>query len=263
MGIQQRSTKKCKENDVYRTVYWADTHTPLHDEDAFCAFLSFVKDFQPDEIDHLGDLGEWESVSHWIEDKRRKIEGKRLKADFDACNNMLDRVEEVLPKNKKIKRVFCIGNHEDWIEQYLDCHPEMEDIVDLRSNLRFKERGYEVYDLNDYYRSGKIVCTHGPYENMFHAKTNAEKVGTNVIYGHLHTHQVCTLRNLDSPYKGVAIPCLCKLNKDFLKNRLVNWIHGFAFSETLPNGNFNLFVVEIINGVFSFNGKIYGKLEKK
>lgn len=253
----KQSSNSGGNNRVYKTIFWADTHAPLVDEDAFNAFLNFVKDYQPDEVIHLGDLGEWESVSHWIEDKRRKIEGKRLSLDFEACNNILDRLDAVLPKNKKVKKVLCLGNHEDWIEQYLDCHPEMEHLVDMRETLRLRERGYEVFELNDYYRNGKMVCVHGPYENMFHSKTNAEKVGTNVVYGHVHTHQVCTLRNLDSPYKGVAVPCLCKLNKDFLKNRLTNWVHGFAISETLPNGNFNMYVIEILNGIFSFNGKIY------
>ena len=50
--------------------------------------------------------------------------------------------------------------------------------------------------------------------------------------------------------------CLCKMEKDFLKNRQTNWTHNVGVLDIYNDGNFNLNVLTIINGVTSFNGEL-------
>ena len=46
-----------------RAVVCGDTHFPLHDQSAINCVLKAIKIVEPNIFIHLGDVGEWESVS--------------------------------------------------------------------------------------------------------------------------------------------------------------------------------------------------------
>ena len=46
------------------------------------------------------------------------------------------------------------------------------------------------------------------------------------------------------------------MTKDYLKGRPTNWTHNVAVVDILDNGNFNLMVLDINDGVTTYNGKI-------
>tara|TARA_R100000458_G_C8079576_1_gene114929 strand:- start:416 stop:565 length:150 start_codon:yes stop_codon:yes gene_type:complete len=46
------------------------------------------------------------------------------------------------------------------------------------------------------------------------------------------------------------------MEKEFLKNRQTNWTHNVGVLDIYSDGNFNLNVLTIINGVTSFNGEL-------
>jgi len=68
-------SKKAK-HEVRKVVGLFDLHAPLHEEPALRAALEFIKEYKPHELVIGGDLGEFESISHWIQNKKRKVEGK-------------------------------------------------------------------------------------------------------------------------------------------------------------------------------------------
>ena len=53
-----------------------------------------------------------------------------------------------------------------------------------------------------------------------------------------------------------SMGCLCKMEKEFLKNRKTNWTHNVGVLDIFENGNFNLNNLTIINGYTSINGKV-------
>jgi len=46
------------------------------------------------------------------------------------------------------------------------------------------------------------------------------------------------------------------MTKDYLKGRPTNWTHNVGIVDILSNGNFNLVVLDINDGVTTYNGKI-------
>jgi len=50
--------------------------------------------------------------------------------------------------------------------------------------------------------------------------------------------------------------CLCKMKKDFLKGRKVNWTHNVGIVDFFTDGWFNLITLDIHNGMTTWNNKI-------
>ena len=50
--------------------------------------------------------------------------------------------------------------------------------------------------------------------------------------------------------------CLTDMTKDYLKGRPTNWTHNVGILDIFEDGNFNLVVLDIVNGVTSYGGKI-------
>lgn len=247
---------------IAKSVIWFDTHTPEHEEPAIKAALEFLKDYKPNKFILGGDCGEWESVSHWIAKKQGLVEGKRINKDFEACNKLLDRIERVLPRT--CSKVFMLGNHEDWVKQYVEDNPSVDGLVSVEKGLGLVKRHWEIVDFNKVYRDGKLWVTHGGWYNCeWHTKKHVQVAAKNIVYGHYHQYQAYSQAYLAKPdsvgtaHMAVSSPCLSKLSKEFLRNKPTNWLHGFVTVEHLSNGAFNLYVIIINKGMFSFNGKIY------
>ena len=61
---------------------------------------------------------------------------------------------------------------------------------------------------------------------------------------------------MDGPKVAHSMGCLCSMDKEFLKNRPTNWTHNVGIIDIFTDGNFNINLLTIINGVTSLNGKI-------
>jgi len=237
--------------------YW-DMHHPKHDKKLWSNVLRYVADTDPDIFVFGGDNEDLEVVSHWVKDKRKIVEGKRLKRDYlDFNRDVLDPLDSILREN--VERVFHLGNHEDWVSQYLDVHPEMEGMIEFEEYLHLD--GWNVLPYGHTAKFGHLYSTHGTYINIHNAYKTAQVYGRSIMYGHGHTLQVHTLVTpLDSlPYAATQIPCACELNPSYRLNQPNAWVTGFAVFYVQPNGNFNLFPVVAIDGCFTApDGTYYG-----
>lgn len=242
---------------VRRGIAVFDLHHPKHDKKLWANILRFTEDFDPDIFVFGGDNQDLEVVSHWVGNKRKVVEGKRLKKDFDTFNDdILDPLDCILRDD--VERVFHLGNHEDWLYQYLEVHPEMEGLIEFELNLHLDK--WRMLQYGEVSKFGHLHATHGTYCNLHHAMKTAQVYGRSMMYGHLHTLQTHTLVTpLDSlPYAATAIPCACHMNPDYAKNRPNSWTNGFAVYYIQPNGLFNLYPVVAIDGCFvSPDGTIY------
>ena len=152
-----------------------DTHTPFEDKAAVSAVLKYAADYKPDVIVHIGDVGDFESVSHWMEDKRLKLEGLRIKHDIDSALGLLTRLKNAAPKAELI---ITMGNHDDWVHQYVEAHAELEGFLDLEAE--YKKAGWKVVEINKPYQIGKLLLFHGMFTNEHHAKSTVHALASHV-----------------------------------------------------------------------------------
>ncbi len=241
-----------------RIVALPDIHYPLTDNRALGAVEAFMADFKPDIIVYTGDQLQMDAVSHWLQDNRRKLEGQRLRADYAGFNTILDRHKSIAPHAHSI---FILGNHEDWVEQYTDLHPEMEGYLSVASNLRLRERGFEIIPFGGIYTIGHLSYIHGVYTNENHAKTTVLAYRRNVRYGHTHDVQSYTATSpvdIEDRISASSVGCLCNINPHYMRSKPSRWQHGFNFAYLWPDGKcFTDFTVQIIGGKFVWNDKEY------
>ena len=235
-----------------------DLQIPYQHAPSLNAIEAFCKDYRPDALILGGDFGEFEAVSDWDKGKRQ-IEGKRIQADFDACNKELDRIDKFAKFEEKI---FIMGNHEDRVERFLDVNPVLEGALSVEKSLALKERGYRVipFEQRDH-KIGRLYITHGWRSQQYPARVYAHEAAGNIAVFHHHTALLHTTNNLGRSHACFVIPCLCQLNRDWLKGRPTHWVNGFGLLETMPSRNFNVYIVHISStpqtAEFSWNGRVY------
>lgn len=171
--------------------------------------------------------------------------------------------KEILGKLDSIKaeeRVFLVGNHEEWLPKYLEspaARPfRKSPKYQLNGLLDLKNR-YKIIPFNDILQLGDANFTHGIYTNKYHAKKTLEAVGGNIYYSHIHEVQSYAATTLKGIKEGMSCGCLRTLNAPFLRNKPTSWAHAFFMGEFLPNGSYTRYVPIIIDGKFSFGGRVY------
>ena len=242
--------------ETERWLVISDLHAPFHDKKAVECMVDYAQDYKPHGIIIDGDLGDMQSCSHWLVNKRLTLEGKRIKADIDICRDVAENIAGRLPSLEK--KVYLLGNHEAWLLQYLEAHPELEGLLDLEGVM--ENEGWEVYPENTRYRLGHLRILHGLYVNKHHAAKTLDALGVSALYGHTHDHQAFTVSHDDGEKSAMSIGCLCDMNPAYMKNRPKRWVHGFATVDMIPKtGEFFTDFVKIINGKTARNGVVYGK----
>jgi hypothetical protein len=53
-----------------------------------------------------------------------------------------------------------------------------------------------------------------------------------------------------------SMGCLTDMSKDYLKGRPTNWTHNVGIVDIFKNGDFNLVVLDINDGVTTYAGEI-------
>lgn len=242
---------------IRRGIAFYDMHHPKHDKALWQNLLRFAKDFKPNVWVFGGDNQDMEPVSHWIRNKRGKMEGLRLADDYAQFNeDVLAPVDALLPEDAE--RIFLLGNHEAWVDQYIDENPEVKGFIEVRKNLNLEK--WDVYDYGEVAKVGKLHFIHGDYYNIHHAHKTGQVYGRNVVMGHTHTYQVhthITPMGVEA-HSAIALPCGCHLNPEYRKNKPNAWVTGLGVFYVHPNGNFNLYPVIAVNGSFTApDGTLY------
>lgn len=252
---------KLKDDEVLRVVVQPDTHVPEHDVKALKAFNEFIKYYKPHGFINIGDFMEMNSVSHWPSNSPSP---RRITPEIKEARLVLDEIDKNLGSTCVMKK-FIMGNHEDWLNQYLTAKvPELfdglEDIgvsLKIENFLQLKERGYDVIPINEILNMGEAHFIHGYYTGTNHAKKHLDVFGVNIYYGHLHDVQAYSGISVKGIHEAMSLGCLRTLDASFLKGRPNNWLHAFGVFEFRKDGSYTRYVPIIIDGEFSFNGKIF------
>lgn len=215
---------------------------------------SFLREYKPHLTIILGDFMECEALSHWLESKRKLLENKRYNKECVVANDELDYIQQY---SQEI--VYLEGNHENWVEQYVEKRPEVEGLLEIPIRLHLKQRSIKWIPLNKLYRVGKLYFVHGTYINKYHAQKHLVAYGCNICYGHTHTAQTHQLNmQMQEPIMAYGLGCLCDREPQFMRGRPANWINQFAVMDLEEKtGRFNLSPINITRGQFLYAGKRY------
>ena len=124
----------------------ADTQAKYEEDLEYLLWIGkYIADKKPDVIVHIGDHFDMPSLSSY--DKgTSKIEGKRLYKDIEAGVEGFKLLNLELEKHKDYhpRKVFCLGNHEERLDRYVNEHPELQGTLGT-DKLPFAKYGWEVH----------------------------------------------------------------------------------------------------------------------
>ena len=240
-----------------RILFLTDFHVPYNIP--LDPIFQFTKDFKPTTLILGGDVHDWTSVSMWIADQSRALDGGTIEQNYEQMKNVvLDPLYRAIGKDCGV--VFLTGNHEDWLSQAARLNPNGRGFWELENNLADYEMS--IRPINVPYRASKnLVYIHGIYTNEYHAKKTVGAYHNSVLYGHTHDRQEYTeVSPIDAHklYKGASCGCLCTRNPNYLRNKPNRWVNGFNYAYLdSKTGDFNDFFVYIIKNRFWANGHRY------
>lgn len=257
--------------EVQRWVVLPDAHTAPpgdgrgHDTRTDDALRQYLGDHTWDGWLCLGDLCDFDAVSNWNKTKIRHVLGRTVKKQYDVSNKYLDLHQDVIRGNNPDARMVLLeGNHDYWIERYIDEHPQMEGMLEVETGLDLARREIEwvpTWSMGKLFKLGHASFVHGQYINKYHARKMAEAYGTNIFYGHTHDVQLYSYERLgdDATFVGQSLGCLCNYDQNYNRTRGPNkWQQAFGVFYFLPNGMFYYYVIRIFDHSFvSPEGKIY------
>jgi len=251
-----------------RAVALYDIHYPLLHKPTMAALMDFLSQNKVDILAYGGDQHDNAEISHHNKSKPLyKPPGAFVKNTEGFRKDVLDPVEQAVGPDAEY--VWIDGNHEDWTRQLIEEHPELDGMFDRTKAYDLIGRGYKIIPLGHAYEYGKLSFVHGEWltgvgnqAGAFPAKKLVEITATNTLAGHTHTAQSFTRISPVSQaekWMGWISPILGQTNPAYLRNRPTSWLNGFTIVEFQDNGNFNLYPVVVIDGVFVYGGKEYGK----
>ncbi len=253
---------KLGKNDVFKILVMPDAHVEEHDPYALNAFCKFAQFYKPHGLVNIGDFMEMDSVTHWPAPDARP---RRLVPQVKRAREILEEIDKACGK-QCIEKWYLIGNHEDWLDQYLVSKiPEaLDGLEEIGVDLSFAKllgldtMGYRTIPLNEILRIGKHChFIHGYYTNRHHAAKHLEVFGVNTYYGHTHDVQQASTVSVSGVHEAMSLGCLRDLNAPFLKGKPNNWSHAFGIFEFMSDGMYTRYVPLMIDGKFTYNGRLF------
>lgn len=237
-----------------------DVHVKYLDPAAFHCMLQFCEWYNPHAFLIIGDFADCEGISHW---DSSTLEPKRLVPELIKARKVLEAIEKSTPN--VTTRIFCEGNHENWISQALLKMPELfeglNELMDIEISvpalLGLEKYGYEFFPVNHLVKIGNLHFTHGIYTTTNHTKKHLDIFKANIEYGHLHDKQEHNQTSVEGSMSSGCMGCLCKLDALFLKGKPNNWVHLINIYEFMPDGSYTKMKPEIIEGRVSIMGKVF------
>lgn len=258
--------------DGLKAVVWPDLHAPNHYKpsvDACLKYLAYLRGrSKPDVFISLGDWCDFNSLSRFQVINAKEQVG--VKAEVDSANEMLDKVDHLLPKT--CFKVMTLGNHDHRPELYRLNHWDAKDSkmvdVSLRDGERIanaeklynlKKRGWKWVNPGETFELGKGIFTHGWYCSTHHAKKTLEKWFKTVVYGHVHDWQVYSRIGKDGhPVAGICMGTLSDPKKAaYLRGIPPNWFQMFGVFDYFKDGTFTPHLIPIIKGRFQIDNQIF------
>lgn len=250
-----------------------DLHYPFVDWPTFNAMLAFIKENKKSIAGFVwgGDQHSNDEISHHTKGKaiyRPTGEYKRNTEGFDR--RCLTPIENLLADD--VTKIWLEGNHDHFVDQLIAEQPELKGSLERPLLLDIEARGWKYFACGTRFRLGKLSIIHGEQlsgvgnqNSAFHAKKATDIYAGSVLYGHTHSPQSYTRvlpYDVTQKWQATCSPILGAVNPTYLRNSQSSWTNGFTVVETQTNGNFNVYSIVVVNGRFSFAGKLYDGRER-
>jgi UDP-2,3-diacylglucosamine pyrophosphatase LpxH len=244
-----------------------DLHGVKMHSGAIGAFFNDLKTMKippGSEIVQLGDLMDCGGclAEHHTLGYVQDINETSYEADIIAGNNFLNELQKI---TKGYKIHILEGNHEERVEKWcvkqgMGNRENAQGFLDRNGPeavLRLKDRGIKYYRRSVYHntkikgmlRLGKCNFIHGMSFATHASKVHADKVGDNIVFGHVHREMSYRANNSYGTYGAWSPGCLCDLQPCWAmpKMGITNHVHGYGLQIVGRNGNFLHFNIPIIN----------------
>ena len=238
----------------------SDSHHPFHDPVTIKLVKRFIKDWEPNFIESLGDDIDFYAISTFDKDPERIT---KLDIEISKTRKYYKELRECAPDaDIEVEG----GNHEDRLRRYIWKHaPALKNLDSLKlpELLGLNDQGisYRDYKVGREYK--QIYFTHGSViskHSGWTAKAHYEKYGGNGICGHSHRGGNYLISKRGDTSGWWENFCLCDLNPEYVDNP--NWQQGFSLIYFL-NDRFFIEQIPIVDHRFVVEGKYYYDDKKK
>lgn len=228
--------------------------------------ISFIGEYQPDEVVHIGDFMDFPQPSRWSKDSAAEFQGSVFEDAEMGKKHLLEPLRAVYDGPVGVLE----GNHDERPRVYLAKYaPALAESRAFHMDTMLDFDKYDITWLPDFYEIAPgWVATHGHKGGIRltqdagkTALNAAVRFGKSVIMG--HTHRLAAVPktngydgNLNTLW-GVEVGNLMDMRQaGYLKGATANWQQGFAV--LLVNGtHVSPVTVPITDGQFTFDGTTY------
>jgi predicted phosphodiesterase len=248
-----------KKPELY--VVLSDIHYPVHSKRAIKAVFEFIRRNPVAGLVLLGDFLDFETISHHTAHKPRLRRRGGYQHDIDGFKrDVLNPLEKLLPRDTK--RICVFGNHERFLDDFIDEHPALEGAISVEKSLELVKRGWKVIPVGGHYKINNVLLMHGDQigSSAHVAKKLVETTCRNSLMGHVHRFSAFTKTGVEDGDKwcGQTLPCLSTTSPKYAKGRPNSFLHGFGIIESWGHHRVNVYIPIITGGKFCFHGTVYG-----
>lgn len=249
-GINERVPNFIVPSQIKNTLLICDVHIPYHDASALKSALRYGKEKKVDSVLINGDWIDFSPISRFTDCPYTKL---RLQEDIDEAVRYLHILRNEFPK---AIIYFKHGNHEDWLEKYLQRKaPELLGLSIFNLSTIFKFKELSIVEIGSYQmiKYGKLNIIHGhelkqSVRSVNPARTLYLKTKTNCLVGHHHVSSENTENDLSENVTTCwSIGCLSQLKPKYA-GMDSKYNHGFAHITKDPKGQFTVMSKRIIKG---------------
>ena len=112
---------------VKKYIVTPDKHFPYQNKKSINILCKTIEAIKPDGYIDLGDTGEWNSVSKWRWKNKAQPNLEyylpSVITDVDDVNKGMDQIDESLDKANVKEKHFIQGNHELWLDYFVEQYP--------------------------------------------------------------------------------------------------------------------------------------------
>ena len=250
-----------------RIVIISDTQIPFDDRRAVKSVIQFIKDTQPDEVIHIGDLMDYPSPSRWTKGTAEEF-SRRIKPDSEQAKKRL-----LGPLRAAYSGPVGIleGNHDKRPFEYLGKFAPA--LVEYADQFRFENLldfdGFGVVKLPEFHKPAPgWVITHGDVGGIRLSQKAGDtahnamlRFNESVIIGHTHRqgikpHTFGYGGKVDTLWSMEVGHLMNMKLAQYLKGATANWQSGFALL-TVDARHVKPELVPIISGRFSVDNRTW------
>ena len=236
---------------------------PDQDLSRFTVLGDFIADTQPENIIQLGDFVTVDSLSQWDQNKRALLNGRNYNKDIlsgrAALQKLIKPIVNLQKKQKYQKKrvyrpkfVWCLGNHEDRVEQYVIRNPECEGKFDIVTDLGIHYFLQTTEAIIVPYRHQHILngvaFTHAiinaagkPVGGKTVMARSLDVLNRSTIFGHTHRLVYDSVGRYGGQVQALTVGTFSEHTDEYAADgkRLTNYYRGIVLIHHLDDGLFD------------------------